>query len=142
MLVTTGLTVLGTLALLVTSYSTTTNQHPFAGCITESKGSLVLIRLFPSAVSIELLGERRELFTAEVSADPLDGFGRRQLALRFEDGAFAVDTVGLDAVQPRTLGRQGTNQDAHPALASDPPVVGANPGAHALTIMPSRVVPH
>src|SRR4051794_38036383 len=96
----------------------------------------------PSAVSIELLGERRELFAAEVSADPLDGFGRRQLALRFEDGAFAVDPVGLDAVQPRTLGRQGTNQDAHPALASDPPVVGANPGAHALTIMPSRVVPH
>jgi hypothetical protein len=65
----------------------------------------VLVQLFrkgtpqgPSAVSIELLGERREGFAPEVSADPLHGFSRRQFALRFEDGAFAVHPVRLDAV--------------------------------------------
>jgi hypothetical protein len=51
------------------------------------------------------LGERRERFTVEVGADPLDGFGRREFAVGFEDGAFAVHPVGLNPVEPRALDR-------------------------------------
>src|SRR5689334_25080684 len=97
---------------------------------------------FPSAVSIELLGERREVFATEISADPLHGFSRRQFAVRFEDGAFAVHPVRLDAVEPRALDRQGTDHDAHPAFTFDPPIVRPNPGAHPSAVVPGRVVPN
>ncbi|MBV9491132.1 MAG: hypothetical protein JO069_15625 [Verrucomicrobia bacterium] len=50
-------------------------------------------------VQIELLSKRQEAFATEVSADPRDGFGRRELALHFDDGPFAVDPAQrLEAV--------------------------------------------
>src|SRR4051794_5762013 len=59
-----------------------------------------------SAGSLDLLCETLQLFAAVVAADPVLDLRRRQLPIRLDDGALAVDPLRLDRVEPRGLHRQ------------------------------------
>src|SRR5512147_409253 len=88
-----------------------------------------------------LLCERIELFALEVLADPFLHFGRRQLPVRLQDRALAVDPARLDRVEPRALDRQVTDPDPNPALAFHPPIPLLDPRTHPLADVPAGVVP-
>lgn len=68
---------------------TTGLSHRAAATFTAAHGGREKASPLPGAVSIEPLSERREVFTPEVSADPLHRFSRRQFAPRFEGGWLA-----------------------------------------------------
>ena len=79
----------------------------------------------------------RLVSAVEMLADPVGQLGGRQQPRRLDNGALAVQPLGLDRIEPWALARQVARQDAH-ALARpfDLTVVRADPGAHELADMP------
>src|SRR5262249_39715570 len=79
---------------------------------------------------------------AKVSADAVGDLLGTEQACRLENGALAVHPFGLNRVEPGTLDGQIAGEEAH-ALAAllHLLVVGADPGADALTHVPGSIVP-
>ena len=80
--------------------------------------------------------------TVEAGTHALGQLVSRQHAGGFDNGALAMQPLGLDGIEPRALAGQVAGQDTHAAaLAFDLPVVGPNPVAHELADMPRGVIP-
>src|SRR3954453_4103994 len=76
-----------------------------------------------------------------ILTDTIPNFAGRQLPRRLNDRFLAVLPLRLDRVQPRTLDRQATRQDAHSPLLLGSPVVLLDPTPHSPTDVPRGVVP-
>ena len=83
------------------------------------------------------------IFTTKVATDALGHFLAGQEPRRFDDGPFPMRPLRLNRVQPGTLDRQETDDDAYALpLLLDLSVVRSDPGAHQATQVPGGVVPH
>src|SRR5262245_49987190 len=82
------------------------------------------------------------MVTLKGATHPLSHFLGGQEPRCFDDGSFAMHPLRLNRVQPGTLGRQETGEDARSlAFLLDLPVVLADPGAHLATQVPGGVIP-
>jgi hypothetical protein len=81
--------------------------------------------------------------TSSIGPDPLGYLLCGQHTGGFRDGAFPVDPLRRDGVQPRALTRQPARDDTH-ALPGvfDVVVMRTEPWAHQLAFVPRSVVPH
>jgi hypothetical protein len=81
--------------------------------------------------------------TSIIGTYPLGYLLRGQDMGRFDHGAFPMDPLGLDGVQPGTFTRQPTRDDAHstPCLL-DVAVMRSQPRPHQLAFVPRGIVPH
>src|SRR5215831_9453951 len=79
---------------------------------------------------------------AKVRADAVGDLLSAEQAGWLEHGTLAVHPLRLNRVEPRTLDGQIAGEDAHALSALlHLLIVGADPGADALTHVPGRVVP-
>ena len=97
----------------------------------------------PSAESTDLLlNEVVFMRAAEIGTGAVGDLVGREQPGGLNDGALAMDPLGLDGLEPRTLDRQIAGREAHPlALLVDLLVMAADPGSHHLADMPGGVVP-
>ena len=67
-----------------------------------------------------------------------------QLPVRFSNGPFAMDPLGLEAMQAGTLAwrRKRAHDEATAAVPLDATIVGLEPCTHGLTDVPRGLVPH
>src|SRR5262245_15541315 len=78
----------------------------------------------------------------KVSTNPVSDLLSAEQPSRLDDGALAMDPLGLNRVEPGTLDRQIARQDPHAVpLLLDLSVLCTDPSAHAFTHMPGGVVP-
>ncbi len=85
-------------------------------------------------------------WTAKVVTDATLYFVSGEQTGRFNDGPFAMHPMRLNAVEPRTLGRQPAWNDAHSRMARTlgclhAAIVLLEPTAHLLTHVPGGIVP-
>jgi archease protein family (MTH1598/TM1083) len=70
-------------------------------------------------------------------------FGRARQPIRFRDRPFAMDSLGLDRVQPEAFYRQSTGNTPHALLVCfHPLMVGANPRVNRLRVEVKAVTVH
>ena len=80
--------------------------------------------------------------TAEHFADPLGKLVSSEQPLGLGDLAFAMDPFRLDGIQPRTLGGQKAGHYPYSTTAGFySAVMGSDPVAHFIALMPAGVVP-
>lgn len=78
----------------------------------------------------------------KIGTDTLSQLLCREQRIRFNHGAFAVDPLGLNRVEPGAFCRQKERQDAYACVfLFDLRVVCTNPGAHLLAVMPGSIIP-
>ena len=84
----------------------------------------------------------RFMGTGKIGADPLRQLVGREQTSWFDNGPLAMDPLGFDRVEPRTLDWQLVHQQADSHSCSlDGLVMRTDPGADGLTDVPGRVVP-
>ena len=79
---------------------------------------LLLYHIIPSPGSRDLLCKRLHQFTAKVITNPLFHLLSGQEPSGLDNGSLAADPLWLNAVEPRTLGRQPARDDAYTTFAS------------------------
>lgn len=98
-------------------------------------------KLPPSAALTIYLCNGINQYALVVSTDPLHQFRHRQKARRLSHSAFPMHPLGLNRIEPGTLARQPTEQQATAALTFGLPVVGLDLRPHRLADVPGGVVP-
>src|SRR5262249_2922057 len=89
------------------------------------RGALHANAQVTSAESCRLVGNSEVVFmgTREMSTDSISDFVGAEQASRLDNGALAMDPLGLNGIEPGTLDRQVARQNAYaPALLLDLPV--------------------
>jgi hypothetical protein len=83
--------------------------------------------------------------TIEDPADPIRKLISAQKTLRLDHVSLAVDPLGLNSIEPRTLFRQKAGHYPYSSSATivvfDSAVVGSDPASHFMALMPTGVVP-
>ena len=103
--------------------------------------------LVPSASSRGMLCQEFSLFTAKVVTHPLPELLRSQKPSWFDNGAFAMDPLGLDPVEPGAFGGQPAWNDVHTrfprlSLVQNGLIVLMQPGSYLLTYVPGGILPN
>ena len=89
-----------------------------------------------------LLDEKLFQGAVVVVTDSLHDFAEGEDTIRFNDSPLAMQPLGLNRVQPRTLGRQATDDQTTTTVLFDLTVVLSQPLANLKTDVPGSIIPN